>query len=114
MGPRILGPIVPDADHVLAGVPFLILRKTQPDDGAALRANQILAGDADRPAETSRLCDDLVERVHGVRAADPRDRFHVFAALEKLHTKRDRPQPQQVLEIGCELPPIHLHIATPR
>jgi hypothetical protein len=58
-----------------------------------LGSDQVLARDADSPAEPRRLCDDLIERVHGFRATDPSDRLHVVAVLEKLHAEGDRPQP---------------------
>src|SRR3954468_3375213 len=55
----VLGRAVPDPDIVFAGEPFLILRyKT--DHGAALRADEIVGGDADGPPQTRRHADDLV------------------------------------------------------
>jgi hypothetical protein len=77
---------------VLAGAPFVVLGETESDDGPALRSDEILAGDADCPAETGRLRYDLIERVHRFWPADPRDRLHVFAVFEELHPERDRPQ----------------------
>ena len=100
MWSRVLGPAVPDPDHVLAGTPFIVFCQAEADDCSALRADEVLAGDADGPAEAGGLRDDLVERVHRFRPADPRDRLHLFTVLEKLHTERYRPQLQQPLEIG--------------
>jgi hypothetical protein len=97
---------------VLAGTPFLVFRQAEADDCAALRADEILAGDADRPAEAGGLRDDLIERVHGFRSADPRDRLHLLAVLEELHAKRDSPQLQQALQVGGELCPILRHAAS--
>src|SRR6516164_9441100 len=109
MRSRVLRSAVPDADHVLARAPLLILGKTEPDNRPTLGSDEVLARDADSPAEPSRLCHDLIERVHGFRSADPGDRLHVFAVLEKLHTERDRPQPQQALEVGNQFRPIVFH-----
>jgi hypothetical protein len=58
-----------------------------------LRAYEVLAGDADGPAEASGLRDDLVERVYRFRPADLGDCLHLFAPLEKLHAERNRFEP---------------------
>ena len=92
MRPRVLGRAVPDADHVLAGAPFIVLGEAQPDDRPALRSDEILARDADGPAEPGGLRDDLIERVHRFRPADLGDRLHFFPMLEQLHAEPDRPQ----------------------
>jgi hypothetical protein len=92
MSARIFGCAVPDADHVLARAPFVVLGQPEPDDGTALRADEIIARDPDGPTEARRLGDDLIEGVHRFRPPDPRDRLHLLAALEQLHAERDRPQ----------------------
>ncbi len=46
---RILGILVPDADVSLTGKPLLVLRG-EPDHRAALRADEVVCGDADGPA----------------------------------------------------------------
>src|ERR1700757_2258808 len=97
MRPRVVGGAVPDADHVLAGAPLLILGETESDNRPTLGSDEVVARDADGPAEPRRLRDDLIECVHRPRAADPGDRLHVVAVLEKLHAEWDRPQPQQTL-----------------
>jgi len=94
---------------VLAGTPFLVFREAEPDHRPALRSDEVLARDADGPAEPGRLCNDLIERVHGFRTANPRDGLHLAAILEELHAKRDHPQLQQALQVGGELCPILRH-----
>ena len=70
----------------------MVFCETEPDDRPALRADEILARQPDGPAETGGLGDDLIERVHGFWPADPRDRLHLLAILEKLHAEGYRPQ----------------------
>ena len=53
----------PHAFHVLAGEPFVVLA-AETDHRAALVADEIVRGDADRPAEARRLRNDLIERMH--------------------------------------------------
>jgi hypothetical protein len=79
-----------------------------------LRADEILARNADDPAEAGGLRDDLIERVHGFRPANLRDRLHVVAVFEELHAKRDRPQLQQALQVCAELCPVRRHAASLR
>jgi len=62
MRPCVVRRAVPDADHVLAGAPFVILGETEPNNGPALRPDEVLARDADGLDETGGLCDDLIER----------------------------------------------------
>src|SRR5712672_4078799 len=47
---RVLGILVPDADVSLTGKPLLVLRR-EANDGAALRADEIVGGDTDGPAQ---------------------------------------------------------------
>jgi len=54
--------------------------------------------------------DDLIESVYGFWPADLRDRLHVLAALEELHTKRDGFEPQEAFEIGGEFGPVVHHV----
>jgi hypothetical protein len=108
---RVLGRTVPDPDHVFAGAPFLVFCEAEPDHRPALRPDKILARDADRPAEAGGLRDDLIERMHRFRTANPRDCLHLTAVLEELHAKRDRAQLQQALQVGGELCPILCHPA---
>src|SRR3979490_3396004 len=56
---RVLGILVPDADETLPGKPLLVLRR-EANDGAALRADEIVGGDTDGPAQPRGHGDDLV------------------------------------------------------
>jgi hypothetical protein len=76
-----------------------------------LRPDEILARNADGPAQARGLRDDLIERLHRFRPANPRNCLHLVAVLEELHAKRDRPQLQQALQVGGELCPIMRHAA---
>ena len=96
----------PDTDHVLARAPLCVLGIAKPDDRPALRADEILGRDADRPAEPPRLRDDLVERVHRPRPPDARNRLHVGRILEQLHAERDRPEFQEAFEITGDFRPV--------
>ena len=87
----------PNAFHVRAGLPLIRLGAAETDHRAALRADEVLAGDADGPPEARGLADHLIQRMHGFRAADARDRFHVRAPLEQFHREDDAPQPKQLL-----------------
>jgi hypothetical protein len=78
----------------------------EPDHRAALRADQIVHRDADRPAELARLGDDLIRGVLGPWPADLRNRFHRFDGLEELHADRDRPQPEILGEAGDQRVPV--------
>jgi hypothetical protein len=78
-----------------------------------LRSDEVLARDADGPAEPGSLRDDLIERVHRFWSADLGDRLHFFAALEELHAERDRPQLEQALQIAGEFRPVVLHSGLP-
>jgi len=73
--------------------------------GAALRAHQVVGGDAHRPAEPRGLSDHLIQRVYVLRAADAGDRFHVRPLLEELHGEHDRAQLQPLLQLGDGLGP---------
>src|SRR5207302_5317599 len=97
---------IPHADHVLPRPPRFILGVAEPDDGAALRADEVLGGDADRPAEPRGLADDLVQRMDRLRAADARDRLHLGAALEELHAENVGAKLQYPLQVAGELGPI--------
>jgi len=68
-----------------------------------LRADKVLGGDADRPAEPCRLRDHLVEGVDVLGAANARNRLHVGAAFEQLHAERDRTQLQEVFQVGGDV-----------
>lgn len=92
----------PDPGHLFARAPFVGLGMAEAHHGAALRAHQILGGDADGPAQPRRLRDDLIERMHVLGSAYPRDRLHPGAVGEHLHPKGDGPQSQQPLQIGGE------------
>src|SRR6202012_3373827 len=73
---RILGRTVPHPDIVCPREPFLVLR-AEPDYGTALRADEIIAGDADGPAEPRGHADDLVGGVDRTRAPDFGNRLHL-------------------------------------
>jgi hypothetical protein len=90
----VLQRLEPDAHHVLAGQPFFVFGSAQANHCTALCADQILGGDADRPAQACGLCHDLVQRVNCLRSANARDRFHLFPTLEKLHAEWCVSQPQ--------------------
>jgi hypothetical protein len=77
---------------VLSRAPFVILGSTEPDHRTALRTDEIFARQPDGPAEAGGLGDDLIEGVHSFWPANPRDRLHLFAILEKLHAEGYRPQ----------------------
>jgi len=96
---RILGILVPDADVGLAGEPLLVLRR-KADHGAALRADQIIGGDADGPAEPRGHADDLVGGMHRRGTADFRDRGHLLDASEHLDADHGRLQAKQTVEVG--------------
>ena len=83
-----------------------VFARAQAHHRAALRADQVVGGDADRPAQPRGLADHLVQRVHVLRAADARDRLHVRAPLEQLHGEDDRAQLQQLLQFADDLGPI--------
>src|SRR5438552_10594413 len=109
MGSRVLGPAVADSDHMLPGAPFLVFCAAEPDHRPALPPGEIVARNADGPPEAGGLRDDLIDRVHRFRLADPRDCLHLDASLEELHAERDRPQLQQALQVGGKLCPILRH-----
>jgi hypothetical protein len=77
---------------VLSRAPFVIFCQTEADNRPALRADKIFARQPHGPAETGGLSDDLIEGVHRVRPADPRNRLHLLATFEELRAERDRPQ----------------------
>ena len=54
-----------------------------------VRADEIVGGQPDGPAEPCGLRHDLVEGVDRCRAADARDRLHRLALLEQFHAKRN-------------------------
>src|SRR5437763_375157 len=82
-----------------SGEPLFILWR-EADHRAALVAYEIVAGNADGPAEARGHADDLVGGVDRIRPPDLRDRLHVGDAREQLHADHRRLQPQQVVEIG--------------
>src|SRR6185312_1573132 len=90
---------VPDADVICTLEPFLVLGG-EPDHGAALRAHEIIGGNADGPAETRGHADDLVGGVNRARPADLRDGLHVLDAGEHLDARDRRLQTEQAVEIG--------------
>jgi hypothetical protein len=90
---------VPDADIVFAGEKLFVLRR-KPDHGAALRADEILTGDADGPAEPRGHADDLVGGMHRRGTADFRDRGHLLDAGKHLDADHGRLQAKQAVEVG--------------
>ena len=68
---------VPHTLHVLAGAPLVALA-TKANHRFALVAHQIVRRDADSPAKTRGLRDDLVSGVNRLGPADFRDRRHLF------------------------------------
>jgi len=78
----------------------------QPDDRAALRADEVVHRDPDRPAELPGLGHDLVGRVLGPRAADLRDRRHLFHRLEELHADGNGAQPQVPVQVVDDRRPV--------
>src|ERR1051325_1527373 len=84
---RILLARIPPPNHVPARPPRLVLGIAEAHDGAALRAYEVLGGDADGPAEPGGLPDDLVQGVDRFRSADARDRLPLGAAVIELHRK---------------------------
>ena len=104
----------PDAFHVCTRLPRLGLGVTQSHHRPALRADEIVGGDAHRPAEPRGLADDLVEGVNGLRAADPVDRLHVLAPLEHLHAEGNGAELQQQRQIVDNGRPVVGHREFPR
>ena len=96
---RILGRAVPHPDVICARAPFLVLRP-QSDHRAALRADEIFACYADRPAEPRGHADDLVGGMDRGRAADLRDRGHLVDRCKHLQPDHRRLEPKQVVEVG--------------
>jgi len=109
MGGSVFERAVPNTHHVLSRAPSVVFCETEPNDRPALRPDEILARQPHSPAKPRCLGDDLIERVHRLRPSDTGDRLHVFAVLEQLHAKRDRPQLQKALQIGNELGPVGVH-----
>src|SRR5207344_2606767 len=63
---------MPDTDIALTGEPFLVLRG-EPDHRAALRADEVVAGNADCPTQSRGHADDLVGGVNRAGTPDLRD-----------------------------------------
>ena len=93
---------VPHPFHVFAAVPFGALA-TQADDGFALVTDQVVSGDAHRPAQARGLRHDLVGGVNGFGAADFRNRRHLIHRLKQLHAEGDGTQFEHAFELGRQL-----------
>jgi hypothetical protein len=78
---------VPYPGHLLARKPLLVLRM-ESDNGAALRAHQVLLSDTDGEAESRGLCHDLIGSVDRLGATNFGNRFHLFDGSEQLHPNR--------------------------
>jgi len=98
---------MPDADIAFTGKPFVVLG-AEANHRAALCADEILAGDADGPAEPRGHADDLIGGVDRIRPPDFRDRLHLRGMREQLHACYRRLQPQQAVEVGDEASEIDL------
>ena len=114
MGAGVFGRAVPHPDHVLARTPRLVLRIAEADDRAALRADQILAGQPTvQPSRAacatiwSRVWTALGRRMRGIASIS-------VTMLEELHAERDRAQLQQTLQIGDKFGPVLGHIGISR
>ncbi len=107
---RILGGFMPDADVSFTGEPLLVLRR-EPDHGAALRADEIVGGDADGPAQPRGHADDLVGGVNRRRSPDLRDRRHLVHLREHLHADHGGLQAKQVVQIGHHAGQIEFFVA---
>jgi hypothetical protein len=68
------------------------------DDRAALGADEIRHGDADRPAELARLGHDLIGGVLALGSADLGNGLHLLDGLEELHADGDRAEAQVLVE----------------
>jgi hypothetical protein len=90
---------MPDTDIIFTGEPFFV-PGAEPDHGAALRADEIVGGDADGPAQPGSHADDLVGGVDRARPPDLFDSHHVLDTREQLHADHGGLQPQQIVEIG--------------
>src|SRR6185312_9118755 len=73
---------------------------------AALRSDEVVGCDTDRPAEPRGLGDDLVGGVNRLGTADARNRLHLCDGLKQLHADRCGAQPQQQVEIVDDRVPV--------
>ena len=95
---RIFRRAVPDADIILTGEPFLVLR-SQSDDRAALRADEIVSGDANGPAKPGGHADDLVGGMDRGRPPDLLYRRHLLDGCKHLQANHGRLEAEQAVEI---------------
>ena len=95
----ILGRAVPDADIIFAGEKLFVLRR-KADHRAALRADEIVTGNADGPAEPRSHADNLVGGMHRRGTTDFRDLGHLLDAGEHLDADHGRLQAKQAVQVG--------------
>src|SRR5215471_2003047 len=114
---RVVLRLEPHPGHALAGEPLLVLGM-ESDDRAALRAHQVLHGDAHRPPELTRLSHDLIRGVLRPRPADLGDGLHLRHRLEELHADGNAAQPQilrEAIEDGLPVVAVRAHaLVSPR
>ncbi|KAG0922885.1 hypothetical protein G6F31_019732 [Rhizopus arrhizus] len=96
---------MPHTYVVLAAFPGFVLR-AQAHHRAALRTDQVVAGNTHRPTQPRRHPDNLVGRMRGLRPPQALHARHGGLVLEQLHADDRGLQAQQLVQVVHQRRPI--------